>query len=314
MVNPSGTPSPGSRILDAAPAGFSRAQLTFPLRKLKGPVTLSDRNYRAPLSRDELPGKRRDKTHCGRPPLSSKRRTQSLWAGAQVEGTEQDQWPQAPPLRLQLLPWLQGSLPTSWQARLALLLPQGGQAASLGGRGVCSPDKVWPMGPQSRATPPRASHGESRGPRWSQGLQWPSQAEPRQLTERAESAVKVGRASGGQRCALSDGKCAYTGPRPLQTWPDLVSPDSASAGYTTSSASFLLGHSRVTDLLVRAGGATLPNPFTARETDAHRGKGWPWVTQPRNQDEPSCDSNPTPTDLTSISSFFQVPSPSDLPP
>lgn len=164
-----------------------------------------------------------------------------------MEETEQRHCPQAWPLRLELLPWLKAVLPTSWQARLARLLPQGGQEASLGGRGVRSPDKVRPMGPQSQATPPRASHGESRGPRWSQGLEQPGQAEPRQLTGRAEPAVKVGRASGGQRRALSDGRCAYTGPRPQQTWPDLVIPDWLH--HAMGSVSFFLGHSHVTDLL-----------------------------------------------------------------
>lgn len=68
--------------------------------------------------------------------------------------------------------------------------------------------------------------------------------------------------------------------------------------------------SHATDLLVSAGEATLPNPFTA---EAHGGKGWPRVTQPGSQDEPSWarapsrqfDRSLTLTDPTWISSFPQ---------
>lgn len=65
---------------------------------------------------------------------------------------------------------------------------------------------------------------------------------------------------------------------------------------------------------VRAGEATLPNPFAAEETDTHRGTGWSRVIELRSQDEapwaraPSrrFDNNPTQTDDLDVLSLLST--------
>lgn len=227
-----------------------------------------------------------------------------------MEGAEQHRRPQARPLRSQLLPWLQGSLPTPCQARLALLLSPGGQAASLGGRGECSPDKLWPMGPQSQATPPRASHGRAE-----------ALGGVRELSSQggwADAAEGEGRArcEGGEgtrgsemcpRRRLTRLRLAPDHSRPGQIWSSQTRSQLATPWAPRPSSR---ATARSQTCCVRAGEATSPDSFTAEETDARRGTGWSGVIRLRSQAEPSWarapsrrfDNNPTQTDnLDSLS-------------
>lgn len=146
--------------------------------------------------------------------LLSKKGVQSPWAIAPATGTEQHRWPRTRPLGLQLLPWLQDSLPVPGQAPSR---PRAGrQPASLGGSEQCVQEGVA-NGARELG---HSSQGQSQGRRrpWMKSDPGAArQAAPTQLTGRAEPTTK-----GRQRGALSEGNRA-------RLWPpataDFIIPD-----------------------------------------------------------------------------------------
>lgn len=125
-----------------------------------------------------------------------------------MEGAEQHSWPGTQPLRFQLLSWCQGSLPTLGQARPGLLFIPKWAGSQLGRQGRVQTRQGLANGAlESGHSSQGQSQGE-RGPWMESGSGVARQAEPRQLTGRAEPTTKAERASGGQRRALSDGNHA----------------------------------------------------------------------------------------------------------
>lgn len=138
IANPQGIPSPGSRILGFNPAGLWRAELRFPVRKLRSPVTCQTGN--AELLQAGLSSHLPTLQAVGQAPHGYL--PTPLKAGEQSPGPwhqQRGQSTRGPGHGLSDSNSLLGSKTACpRQARPGLLLVQGGQAASQGAGGLAN--------------------------------------------------------------------------------------------------------------------------------------------------------------------------------
>lgn len=152
-----------------------------------------------------------DKPHYGYPLTPLKKRGAEPWAVAPVRGTEQHQWLGTWPLRFQLLPWLQDSLPKSGQARPPSHPRVGRQPAWEAGEGAALEglaNGALELGHSSQSQ----SQGEQM-PWMESGPEATRQSESKQLTGRAEPTTKVG----PEPCPLRRKPCQPLAPNHSRT-------------------------------------------------------------------------------------------------